>query len=47
MIDSTNEREVAPVQAFDEISRAIIRSDPPSFIGVVEEAGQVRAGSRQ
>ena len=39
MIDSTHEGEVAPVQAFDEISRAIIRLGPPSFIGVVEEAG--------
>ena len=39
MIDSTNEGEAAPVQAFDEISHAIIRLGPPSWIAVVEEAG--------
>ena len=39
MIDATYEGEVAPIQAFDEISRAIIRPGPPSFIGVIEEAG--------
>jgi hypothetical protein len=30
MIDSTHEGEVAPVQALDEISRAIIRLGAPS-----------------